>query len=232
MFPIGDDNPGAPKQPVVTILLVAANVLVFLYQTTLNTPQLARFIYTYGAIPVEIERGDDLYTLVTALFVHGGFGHIFGNMLFLWIFADNIERRFGHVRFLLFYLGCGLAAAGAHIAATSGSRLPIVGASGAISGVLGAYALLYPLNRIRVIIWFFGILRVPAFLFLGIWFVTQLANGVAVLSVPTAQSSGVAFWAHVGGFVAGVAGAGLIAAFVPEPRTQRYELALWRDRDS
>jgi membrane associated rhomboid family serine protease len=163
--------------------------------------------------------------------VHGGFGHIAGNMLFLWIFADNIERRFGHILFLLFYLGCGLAASAAHILTSAGSMVPTVGASGAISGVMGAYVLLYPLNRVRVVIWYWGVIQVPAFIFLGIWFLTQFVNGVAALNVETAQSAGVAFWAHIGGFVTGVVVAIVIGAIRPEPPPREARFALWQDRD-
>lgn len=217
MFPIGDDNHGARGVPVVTVGLIAVNVLVYLYQLTLSLPDLQSFIVTYGAIPAEIERGSDLYTLLTSMFVHGGFAHIAGNMLFLWIFGDNIEQRFGPILYLLFYVGTGLAASGAHILTDPASPVPTVGASGAISGVMGAYILLYPLNRVRTFIWYVGTIYVPAFIYLGIWFLTQLISGAAALSVPTAQSEGVAFWAHIGGFAAGVVVALLLRPLRPEP---------------
>ncbi|MCZ7538366.1 MAG: rhomboid family intramembrane serine protease [Anaerolineae bacterium] len=217
MFPIGDDNHGARGVPVVTVGLIAVNVLVYLYQLTLSLPDLQSFIVTYGAIPAEIERGTDLYTLLTSMFVHGGFAHIAGNMLFLWIFGDNIEQRFGPILYLLFYVGTGLAASGAHILTDPTSPVPTVGASGAISGVMGAYILLYPLNRVRTFIWYVGTIYVPAFIYLGIWFLTQLISGAAALSVPTAQSEGVAFWAHIGGFAAGVVVALLLRPLRPEP---------------
>ncbi len=229
MFPIGDENRGARGLPVFTVLFVIINVLVFIYQETLALPDLHDFIMRYGAIPAEIERGQDYYTLLTSMFVHGGFGHIGGNMLFLWIFGDNIERRFGHILFVLFYLGCGLAASAAHILTNAGSLIPTVGASGAISGVMGAYILLYPLNRVRVVIWYWGVMAVPAFIFLGIWFLTQFVSGVAALNVETAQSSGIAFWAHIGGFVAGVVAAIVLGAIRPEPATQEVEFRLWQE---
>lgn len=232
MFPVGDENRGRGF-PVVVWLLLAANVLVFLYQMSMDLPGLQDFIRTYGAIPAELEQGDDLYTALTSMFIHGGIGHIFGNMLFLVIFGDNIERRFGPVLFLLFYLASGLAATGAHLIANAGSQTPTVGASGAISGIMGAYILLYPLNRVRVLVWYFGILSVPAFIFLGVWFLTQLTNGVAALQVETAQSAGVAFWAHIGGFVAGAALGGMLGLVRKEPpkRNQQADFSLWRDRD-
>ena len=230
MFPIGDENHGARGKPVVTISLVAINALVFIYQMGLPVDELQRFVFEYGMIPAEIERGQDYFTLLTSMFVHGGFGHIFGNMLFLWIFGDNIEQRFGPVLYLLFYLGCGLAASYAHLVTNSGSTVPSVGASGAISGVMGAYVLLYPLNPVRVLVWFWGIFYVPAYLFLGIWFLTQLMNGLIELQVATAQTSGVAFWAHIGGFVAGVAAGAVLGAIRREPKRLPLEAGRWAQR--
>lgn len=230
MFPIGDDNHGARGIPLVTVVLVVLNVLVYLYEASLNMEGLQEFILTYGAIPAEIERGQDVYTLVTSMFVHGGFAHIFGNMLFLWIFGDNIEQRFGSVLFLVFYLATGLAASGAHILTNPNGTIPSVGASGAISGVMGAYVLYYPLNRVRVFVWYWGILYVPAFIFLGIWFLTQFINGLAALQVQTVQSSGVAFWAHIGGFVAGVVVALILRPFKPEPERRPATFSMWQDR--
>jgi membrane associated rhomboid family serine protease len=229
MFPIGDDNHGARGIPLVTVGLIAVNVLVYLYQLTLSLPGLQSFIITFGTIPAEIERGTDLHTLFTAMFVHGGFAHIAGNMLFLWIFGDNIEQRFGPVLFLAFYLGTGLAASGVHILTDPASQVPTVGASGAISGVMGAYILLYPLNRVRTFIWYLGIVHIPAFIYLGIWFLTQFISGVAALNVPTAQSAGVAFWAHIGGFAAGAVVALLLKPLRPKPPRQRQEAILPRD---
>jgi len=205
MFPIGDDNEPHQGFAVVTLAILVLNVLVFLYEATLDPQQLQDFVTTYGVIPIEIQRGDDLYTLITSMFVHGGWAHIIGNMLFFWVFGDNIEHRFGSLIFLLFYLASGLAASAAHIAANQGSTIPSVGASGALSGVLGAYLVLYPHNRVKLLILRLGIVSVPALLFLGIWFLQQLLSGVASLSVDTVQTTGVAVWAHVGGFVAGVA---------------------------
>ncbi len=229
MFPIGDENRGRGLTPV-TLIIVVLNVLVFVYQMSLELPELHEFIVTYGAIPAELEQGDNLYTVLTSMFVHGGLGHIFGNMLFMVIFADNIERRFGSLLFLIFYLACGLFATGAHLVTSPGSQVPTVGASGAISGVMGAYILLYPLNRVRVLVWYWGILQVPAFIFLGIWFLTQLTNGVAALSVQTAQSAGVAFWAHVGGFVAGAVLGGVLGTFREEPPQDEPRFEIWQDR--
>lgn len=229
MFPVGDDNHGSRGLPIVTLSLIVINVLVFFYQNTLDMEQLREFIFRFGSIPYEIERGDDLYTLLTSMFVHGGFAHIFGNMLFLWIFGDNIEQRFGSFLYLLFYLGTGLAASLAHIVTNGGSEIPSVGASGAISGVMGAYILLYPRNRVRVFIWYWGIVYLPAYTFLGFWFLTQFLNGLMVLSVETAQGSGVAFWAHIGGFAAGVAAAIILGTLRPAPVPKQFPAL--QDRD-
>lgn len=231
MFPIGDDNRGKRGLPVITWALILVNVLVFLYEGSLDQQHLNDFIYRYGVIPVEIKNQQDLFTLFTSMFVHGGFAHVFGNMLFLWIFGDNIEQRFGRGLYLLFYLGCGLAASAAHVVTNTDSVIPTVGASGAISGVMGAYILLYPLNRVRVIIWWYGMMYVPAFIFLGIWFLMQFVSGLAALDVSTAQSTGTAFWAHIGGFAAGVAAAVVLGAIRREPPRQQAEFALWQNRD-
>ncbi len=213
MLPIGDDNRGGRGLPVITVALIVINALVFLYEITLKETALNDFIFTYGVIPKEIQHGQDLFTLITSMFVHGGWAHIGGNMLFLWIFGDNIERRFGSTLYTLVYLGAGLAAGLTHVVMNSGSEIPSVGASGAISGILGAYILLYPTNRVKVFIGYI-LTTVPAFIFLGIWFVTQLASGIGSLGVKTAESSGVAVWAHIGGFVAGV-----VAALILKPMT-------------
>lgn len=231
MFPIGDDNHGARGVPVVTFGLIALNVLVFMYEMTLNPDELVRFVFTYGVIPAEIERGENLFSLLSSMFVHGGLAHIGGNMLFLWIFGDNIEQRFGSVLYLLFYLGCGLVASGAHILANPESMVPSVGASGAVSGVMGAYVLLYPFNRVWMLVWFWGLMYLPAFIFLGLWFLMQFINGLISLNVATAQSSGVAFWAHVGGFVAGVGGGAVLGLLRPEPERVRRGAGRWHDRE-
>jgi membrane associated rhomboid family serine protease len=165
------------------------------------------------------------------MFIHGSFGHLFGNLLFLWIFGNRIEHRFGSPLFLLFYLGTGLVAGGAHLATYAGSRTPVVGASGAISGIIGAYMLLYPLRRMRVAVWYYGIVSVPVFVFLGLWFLFQLMNGLATLPQSAAQTSGIAFWSHIGGFGAGLGGAALLGRLRPEPVRARVAFAIWRDRD-
>ena len=210
MFPIGDQNDHAGVA-FVTIALIVMNVIAFLNE--INRPEQAvqAFIFAWGVVPREFATATDLpplipfpfwSTLLTSMFLHGGWGHLGGNMLFLWIFGDNIEHRLGHVRFVVFYLACGLAASVAHIMFNSGSSIPAVGASGAISGVLGGYLLMFPRNRVYVLTWG-GVMAVPAIFMLGLWIVTQFDNGVGSIAV-TNQTGGVAYMAHIGGFVAGL----------------------------
>ncbi len=212
MIPIGDDKVEGGPAPLVTLALVAVNVLAFFLE--LSKPSegaLQSFIQAWGVVPHEYSARTDLApgiplpfwsTLVTSMFLHGGWAHLGGNMLYLWIFGDNLEKVMGHVRFLIFYLVCGVAAAFAHIAFNAGSNVPTVGASGAISGVLGGYLLMFPKNRVRVLMRG-GITAVPAFVMLGMWILIQLVSGVGAIA-NTEQTGGVAFMAHVGGFVAGL----------------------------
>lgn len=210
MIPIGDDVPGE-RFPFLTYLLIGLNVLVFLFQLSLPPEGLRVLIFTWGVIPRDVTAwGNDplvLLTLVTSLFLHGGWFHLIGNMLYLWIFGNNVEDRMGHVGFLLFYLLCGIAASLTEVLLKPGSALPTIGASGAIAGVLGAYFLLYPKARVillvPVFLFFFFTVQVPAVVVLGFWFVLQLFSGVAQFGAYT-ESGGVAYWAHAGGFVAGM----------------------------
>jgi len=204
MFPIRDHNPSG-RTPYVTYALIAANVLVFLgyWLTIPDERALGWFFVTWGLVPAQVTAGMGWHGIITSMFLHGGWAHLAGNMLFLWIFGDNLEDIMGHRRFALFYLAAGLAAAALQIAADPGSPVPMVGASGAIAGVLGGYLLLFPRARIDVLIIFvifFRIFPIPAWLMLGVWFALQLFNGLAT---PT-DLGGVAYWAHAGGFVAGV----------------------------
>jgi membrane associated rhomboid family serine protease len=188
MFPIGDDNTHRTRTPVVTWALIAINVLVFIYEVMLG-PSLDRFVFHWGSIPVETMRGQDLHTLFTSMFLHGGFMHLIGNMLFLKVFGDNVEDQLGHGRFLLFYLVTGLMAHAAHILLNSGSRIPTVGASGAISGVLGAYIVMFRSNRVRVFFGY-GLIDVPAWMMIGFWALQQFISTWASFNVPTEQSTG------------------------------------------
>jgi len=203
MFPIRDHNPSG-RTPYVTWGLIALNVLLFVtnYHLFADQRALARFYMAWGAVPADITSGGSLLPLVTSMFLHGGILHIAGNMLFLWIFGDNLEDAMGPVRYLLFYLACGVAAALTQVAMDPTSTTPVVGASGAIAGVMGGYFLLYPQARIDILlilVIFIRIFTVPAWTMLGLWFAIQLLSGAA----DPGAAGGVAHWAHTGGFVAG-----------------------------
>lgn len=210
-FPIGDDDSQVKLTPLVTYAMIGLNILVFLYQLSLGT-RIEHFFMAWATIPAEITSGRDLppgipapvyVTLLTSMFMHGGFMHIFGNMAYLWVFGNNIEAALGHARYLVFYLACGILAGLAHVFFNANSVIPSLGASGAISGVLGAYILMFPRGQVRVLM-FNSITHVPAFVALGMWIVLQLISGVGSLGAETAQSGGVAYMAHIGGFVAGM----------------------------
>ncbi len=205
IFPIGDDQVEGGDKPIFTYLFLGLNVITFLYMLFFSPPQdLQSFYETFGAIPLEIRSGTDWWTLLSSIFVHGGVMHLVGNMIFLWVFADNIEATIGSSRFVLFYLLGGIIAGITHVLFNPGSMVPAVGASGAISAVLGAYMVMFPKSRIRVfIIFLFSSAYLPAFLFLGIWILQQAISGVGSLGTVNLDSGGVAWWAHIGGFVFG-----------------------------
>jgi membrane associated rhomboid family serine protease len=216
MIPLRDVIP-TRTWPVVTVSLIVLNVLVFLHEQTLSERGLELFAREYGLVPVDFAWD----RVVTSMFLHGGWGHIGGNMLYLWIFGDNVEDRLGHVRYLIFYLLCGTFAALAQTYVNPDSAVPMIGASGAISGVLGAYLVLFPHSRVLTIVpivFFIQLLEVPAIVLLGLWFLMQLFSGVGSLA-RTADVGGVAFWAHVAGFVAGL---GLVYVF-RQPERQTVE---------
>ena len=214
MLPIGDDELPGGGSRLVTLALVVANVLAFFLE--LSRPSegaLQSFIQAWGVVPREYSAHTDLAphiplpfwsTLLTSMFLHGGWMHLGGNMLYLWIFGDNLEKVMGHLRFLIFYLVCGVAAGLTHIAFNAHSNMPTVGASGAISGILGGYMLMFPRNRVRVLTQR-GVMAVPAFVMLGLWILGSLG-------ARTEETGGVAFMAHVGGFVAGLVLVKLFAA--------------------
>src|SRR3989454_7769861 len=253
LFPIADENVDRRTTPVVNYLLILINVLVFVFLQGFGSNE--KFTYAFSTVPGEIISGRDIVTrdrilvqpftgqhiempglqptpipvyltLITSMFMHAGLAHIFGNMLFLWIFGDNIEDRLGHFRYLIFYLVCGVLAGLSHVLATvafaggdqASLLVPSLGASGAISGVLGAYLLLFPTRRVTVILsWF--VTQVPAFIAIGLWFVLQLISGLGVLGSGS-QQGGVAYAAHIGGFIAGFA---LIKIFeIGRPRSTYY----------
>jgi hypothetical protein len=212
-IPLKDLNPHK-TYPVVNTLLILTNVIVFLFQLTLTPSQYKAFLLTNATIPSHINgllNGHispeaALLPLLTSMFLHGGLAHIAGNMLFLWIFGDNVEDYFGHFPYLLFYLFCGVGSDLLHIAFNFNSSVPALGASGAISGVMGAYILLYPRAQVLTLVLVF-FLPIPAFIILGYWFLLQFLAGVS--SVGAAATGGVAWWAHIGGFLLGM----IITAF-------------------
>jgi len=207
-LPLRDENTSG-KFPAVNVLLILTNLAAFIYQLTL-TPRLEKaFVMANAVVPDRIPTWlaghgtleGAFLPLVTSMFLHGGFAHILGNMLFLWIFGDNVEAYFGHLGYALFYFVCGIGAGLVHIAFNIHSHLPAIGASGAISGVMGAYIVLEPHNRILTLIFIF-VVRVPAVVVLGVWFAVQFLSGLS--SLGTTMNGGVAVWAHIGGFLIGV----------------------------
>ncbi len=212
MVPVGtQENPPRTRFPIITLIIVLVNLLVFSYELlVLNNggeEALNAFVTSYGSVPEEIVDGRHLSTLLTSMFVHAGFVHIIFNMIFLLVFGDNVEDRLGHGRYLLFYIAAGLGASFAQVMVDPTSQIPSVGASGAIAGVLSGYVLLFPRGMVRVLVFlglFTSIARFPALLFIGFWFLIQFFNGIVSFGVTTAETGGVAYWAHIGGFVAGL----------------------------
>ena len=204
MFPFRDHNP-SEKTPYVTYALIISNILIFLSYVSLfgNDRALGEFWFNWALIPAFVAEGEAMSGLVTSMFLHGGWMHLAGNMLFLWIYGDNLEEDLGHFGFILFYFACGIGAGFVHVLADATSLVPTVGASGAIAGVMGGYLLMYPRARVDVLfifIVFFKIWPIRAWIILGIWFIIQLLNGVG----NNAGGAGVAYWAHIGGFVIGL----------------------------
>ena len=244
MFPIGDENERGHGPAFVSLAIIALNVFVFLVlQGAGGTQEGTDFTYGYSAVPFEITRGVDLtepesvtvdgqtvevpqepgpdpiwLTLFTSIFMHGGWLHLAGNMLFLWVFGDNVEHRVGHAAYLVFYLVVGLIASFAQILVNTGSVIPTLGASGAISGILGAYIVMFPTNRVNVFL-FRAVVAVPAIVAIGMWIVLQLIAGFG--GGLTGEGGGVAYMAHIGGFFAGVAAGLLFRAIFHEPRRPR-----------
>lgn len=245
MIPIADDNSDRKLVPVVNYILIAINILVFIMYQGMGSN--LNFTYSYATIPAEILTGHDIvtnpvwvadpiggqmveipglgvtpipvwFTLITSMFMHGGFAHLGGNMLYLWVFGDNLEDRLGHIRYLVFYLLCGIIASLSHVFTDylfgENHLIPSLGASGAISGIMGGYLLLFPTRRVTVFIVFLFI-RIPAFIVLGAWILLQLANGTGFLG--GSEASGIAYAAHIGGFIAGLV---LIKKFHPATKVQ------------
>jgi membrane associated rhomboid family serine protease len=205
MIPLRDVIPSRTF-PLLTVAFIALNTLAFLFEVSLSDRALEAFVRQYGVVPATL----DWHTVVSSMFLHGGWLHFLGNMLYLWIFGDNVEDRLGHGRFALFYLACGAAAALAHVYMHPDSTIPTIGASGAIAGVMGAYFVLYPHSRVLALVPLFiiwEVIEVPAVIFLGLWFLMQFFSGIGSIAVEAGvKTGGVAFWAHVAGFVAGAAG--------------------------
>ncbi|MGI9107894.1 MAG: rhomboid family intramembrane serine protease [Pyrinomonadaceae bacterium] len=253
MFPIGDDNSDRRSFPLVNYILIAANVLVFVLFQGLGSNE--RFTYAWSTVPAEITTGRDIdrpvvvsgptgapvgrinleptpgsvyLTLLTSMFMHGGIAHLFGNLLFLWIFGDNLEDRMGKAKYLIFYLLCGLIASLAHVFSTTAfgqnPYVPSLGASGAISGVLGGYLLLHPTRGVHVILLRFMVRTVPAYVAIGLWFVFQLINGLGMLGQGSQEGGGVAYAAHIGGFIAGLL---LVKLFDSGPHRNTNSPSAW-----
>ncbi len=202
MFPLKDENP-TRRRPILTYALIIVNVAIFV--GTLATGTFGQSIEEYGMRPKEVLAGQNLHTLFTSMFLHGGFLHILFNMWYLWIFGDNIEDILGRGKFILFYLGTGLVASLVHAFSGPASMIPTIGASGAIAGVLGAYMILYPWARVHTAVIFFIIVHlvmVPAVVIIGLWFVLQVISASVLWAAGT--TAGVAYWAHIGGFLAGM----------------------------
>ncbi len=231
MFPIRDDQPRY-STPYLTYFLIALNLLIFLFEFVLNPRSLDVLLYQFGMVPAYVTHlltsghGINLVALTfpffTSMFLHGSWSHVIGNMWFLWIFGDNIEDYLGHFKYITFYILCGLVAAITQYILTPNLRAPTIGASGAIAGVMGAYLILYP--RAKVLTWLFVLVfYVPAWVMLGYWFVLQFLSGTATSILSASQRGpGIAFWAHVGGFIAGV----ILIRIFPE-RAQRRRYGTW-----
>src|SRR5689334_11349910 len=221
MIPLRDVIPSRTF-PFVTITIIALNALAFFFELSLDQRALSQFLYIYGVVPADFH----VPTLVTSMFLHGGWSHILGNMWYLWIFGDNVEDQCGHGRFVVFYLLCGIAAAFGQIVMNPNSMLPTIGASGAIAGVMGAYFVLYPQSRVLTLIpiFWFEVIEVPAIVLLGFWFLMQLVNAGAIAVTASSTAGGVAFAAHVVGFLAGLGG---IFVFRQRERYERWDNTRW-----
>lgn len=225
MFPIKDNVPSR-TYPVVTVGLIVVNVVVFIVEIAMGSRGLQRFAYSHGLIPVYVtaygsgagvSAGQALPPFFSAMFLHGGWLHLIGNMWYLWIFGDNVEDRLGHVRFLVFFILCGVMGNVAHYAFNHMSEVPAIGASGAVAGVLGVYLISYPGARILTLIpifFFIQFVELPALIVLGFWFILQFLNGLGSVVVSTA-TGGVAWWAHIGGFLGGIV---IFRLFKPRPK--------------
>ncbi len=227
MFPLRD-TVRSRTRPYVTWALVALSVVVFLAMGSLQPGMFERLTLAYGLVPARLQLSDPAgwLTLVTSIFLHGGWFHLISNLWTLMIFGDNVEDRMGHGRFLAFYLASGIVAGLAHVALAPGSALPTIGASGAIAGVLGAYFVLFPSARVLtlvLLIFLPWLVEIPAFIYLGIWFLSQLSSGLLTLGA-AGDFGGIAWWAHIGGFAFGALAVGLLAPKRRRPRATPFDL--------
>jgi membrane associated rhomboid family serine protease len=217
MIPLRDVIPSRTT-PYITMTIIALNAVAWFYELTMPDRQLNVFLQTFGVVPAYFTAP----TLITSMFLHGSWMHVIGNMWYLWIFGDNVEDRFGHGRFIVFYLLAGIIAAGGQIAMDPSSILPTIGASGAIAGVMGAYFVLYPRSRVHTLIpffpFFFEVFEIPAIVLLGFWFLMQLVSAGAIAVTANTNGGGVAFMAHVAGFLFG-----LVGVFIFKNRKQEAE---------
>lgn len=206
IYPIGDTQVKIGHPPYLSRFFLVLNILIFFYEVSLGEGVNELFM-NFGAVPNEITQGKQLYTLITNMFLHGGWMHLIGNMLFLWIFGDNIEATIGSMNFLYFYFIGGLIASMSHVLVDMNSTIPAVGASGAIAAIMGAYMIMFPKNEIKMVfIIFFKTFKVPALLFLGLWFLENIISGLGVFSLSGNEAGGgTAWWAHIGGFIFGLA---------------------------
>lgn len=230
MLPISDMNP-TRRFPLLNYLFIGINIAVFAWELGLSEGQLQAAFINLAVVPADILRNpfsvEAFLDILRSMFFHGGIAHIAGNMLYLWLFGDNVEDRFGKILYFFVYMVSGFGAAIAQVLISPNSNIPLVGASGAIAGVLGAYLVFYPGVRVRGVVflgYFMRSVQWPAWIVLGMWFLLQALNGVASLGAVNAESGGVAFFAHIGGFIVGAVLAGLFSIVVPQPpREQRYE---------
>ncbi|MEP7195039.1 MAG: rhomboid family intramembrane serine protease [Saprospiraceae bacterium] len=225
-FPIGDDQVQGGNKPLFVYSLIILNTITFLFEYSLDPESCEAFISQFGAIPNNLLNGKDYINLISCMFLHAGWMHLIGNMLFLWVFADNIETVIGTINFMVFYIFGGVIASMIHVFFNPYSEIPMIGASGAISSVLGAYLVMFPASRIKVFfLLFLSIFYVPSIFFLGFWIIQQLIAGFGAINSTALESSGVAWWAHIGGFSFGV----IVGFIIRSQYKNRYKYISYSD---
>jgi len=221
IFPIGDDQVKRGYTPYFSYAIIVINILVYLFQLTLPLESANAFVYTFGAVPSNLTQGHGWFTIFTSMFLHANWLHLLGNLLFMWVFADNIEATIGNFKFLIFYLLGGIGATITHTYMYPYSEVPCIGASGAISAIMGAYLIMFPSSRIKVLFFLFTF-RVPAFIFLGLWIFQQYSNGVAALAPENINTTTVAWWAHLGGVAFGLVVGLFFRKYIPSDDDDDY----------